>query len=345
MPPPMPLPAAASAGRLPPDRGGACGLAGRRAGRRPADLQRRRRRRAGGGGGGLPSGLASFARRLAATAAAGSPAGRAAALPRQPAAGRRRLRPARFGTPTAPAMPLPPASPTPLPLARTCAARPDAARRLPPPPSPFQVRPFSGAPAAPLAVGGELDLDVAPRGVRLRADLVSLGNDLLGLLGVGDPRQLDVEVDGDVVAAAVLGDQAHLRVDLDVAKLDLPPPRDHAKRPLEAGGVADRKELLRVGAATGSAGLLRLAEVDDEGAIVCLAMALLPAALDLCLSCVDRLGHRAPFRFPGCRVLRPRVSRNGCARGVRTVPNLGLDGATPPRPRPKPFHRARRPLV
>ena len=99
-----------------------------------------------------------------------------------------------------------------------------------------------------LTVRGHFDIDVSPGRPGVGADFVGGGDDLLRLLGVGDRRQGDVEADPDVETTVIGSLQVDFGIDSDLAQVDLLAPGDRAQRAPEAGGVADREELLGVGA-------------------------------------------------------------------------------------------------
>ncbi len=88
------------------------------------------------------------------------------------------------------------------------------------------------------------------------------------------------------------GLQRDLGVDRDVAGLSLLPARDGAERALEAGRVADREELLGVGAAAFAAHLGRQPQVDLERPVAGLAVPLGAASGDVRLGGVDDFAHR-----------------------------------------------------
>src|ERR1035437_9328244 len=100
-----------------------------------------------------------------------------------------------------------------------------------------------------LAVGGERYLDVAPGGVGVRANLVSGGDQLGGLVGILDPGQGDVERHGELEAALLGGVQADAAVDRDLAGVDALTACHDPQRALEAGGVANREQLPGIGRA------------------------------------------------------------------------------------------------
>ncbi len=85
-----------------------------------------------------------------------------------------------------------------------------------------------------------------------------------------------------------------LGVDGRVAEVDLDAPADRAEGALEAGGVADREELLGIGAVALAAHLLGASQVDLEHAVVGPAVAGHAAADDVGAGGVDRLSRHAP---------------------------------------------------
>src|SRR3954447_3348726 len=141
-----------------------------------------------------------------------------------------------------------------------------------------------------LAIDRQLDGDVAPRRVGVRAHLVSGLDQLDGLLAV-DGRQGHVQLDRQLEAAAVVGVQRDLGLDRGIAGLDLRAARDRAEGALEARRVADREELLGVRAPALAAHLARQSQVDLERAVAALAVPLVAPAGDVRLSRVQGLRH------------------------------------------------------
>src|SRR6202044_2661630 len=97
----------------------------------------------------------------------------------------------------------------------------------------------------------------------------------------------DIELDGDVVAVVLGRDQADLAVDRGVADLGLGPPGRDSERALEAGRVADREQLLGIGAAA----LVGRAQIYFQGPVSGLAVAVLATARDGRLRRVNNLCH------------------------------------------------------
>ena len=138
---------------------------------------------------------------------------------------------------------------------------------------------------------------------------------------VVDRRQRDGEGHRELVAAALGRRQHHARVDRDVGGLEPAAPGHRPERALEAGGVADREELLGVRAAALSAHLRRRAQIDLQGAVRGAAMAGDAAAGDVCVCGVDDASvvshaREVPPRRGACR-----RSPGGCFahRGSRTI--------------------------
>ena len=112
-------------------------------------------------------------------------------------------------------------------------------------------------------------------------------------LVVLDRGQGHGQLDRDREAAVLAGDQVHLGVDLDVADLELAAAGDGGQGALEAGGVADREELLGVRPPLLAAHLGRRAQVDLEHPVGGAAVAGDPAAGDVGLGGVELLAHRS----------------------------------------------------
>ena len=175
-------------------------------------------------------------------------------------------------------------------------------------------------------VRGERDVHVAARRVRVRAHLVRSPHQLDGLVGVVDRGQGDRECDGEVERAVLRGHQHDLGIDRDVSHLLPAAPGHGSQRALEAGGVADREQLLGVGAPTAAAHLLRQAEIHLQGAVRGAAVAFGPPSRDVGLRGVDggsALTHarssgwrgrwRRPTRWSGA----PRISAAALAGSGR----------------------------
>ena len=91
------------------------------------------------------------------------------------------------------------------------------------------------------------------------------------------------------------GEQRDLGLDRGVADLGLRAARDDAEGALEAGGVADREQLLGVGAAARTAHLGGNAQIDLERAVAGAAVTLGAAAGHVRLGGVQRVRHRLPL--------------------------------------------------
>src|SRR6185295_3112009 len=104
-----------------------------------------------------------------------------------------------------------------------------------------------------------------------------------------------VQLGGDREAPVLAGPQLHLGVDADVADLELLAAGDRGQGALEAGCVADREELLGVGAAALAAQLGRDADVDLEGPVGAAAVPLGSTSGDVRLSGVEILRHLRSF--------------------------------------------------
>src|SRR5215218_3829825 len=164
-----------------------------------------------------------------------------------------------------------------------------------------------------LAVGRQLDLNVAARGVGVRADAVRRPHERDRLVGVLHRRQRHVELDAEDERALLGGDQADLRVDRHVVDHEaLASGGDH-ERALEARRVADGEELLGVRAAAVAAELGRGAQLDLEQAIAGATVPVLAAARDMRASGVEGLPchHRT---LPSGARHRPSVDRPGTLR-------------------------------
>src|SRR4051794_1170451 len=163
------------------------------------------------------------------------------------------------------------------------------------------------------AVGGELDVDVAVRGVRVRADVVRGLDQRDRLLGVLDRRQRHVELDGEHEPAVVGRDEADLRVDGDVAGLDPLAAGDGPQGALEARRVADGEQLLGVGAAAFAARLGRRAQLDLEQAVAGAAVPVGATAGDVRAGRVQGLSRHL-WRLPSGARHRPSVEATGSLR-------------------------------
>ena len=119
------------------------------------------------------------------------------------------------------------------------------------------------------------------------------GRDQLDRVLALDRGQRNRQLDGDREAAVLAGDQHHLRVDFDIAGLELHAAGDGGEGALEAGRVADREELLGVGPPLLAAQLGRDAQVDLERPVGGAAVAGDPAAGDVGFGGVDGLAHPA----------------------------------------------------
>jgi 5,10-methylenetetrahydromethanopterin reductase len=109
-------------------------------------------------------------------------------------------------------------------------------------------------------------------------------------LGVVDPRHRDVERDREGEAPLTVREQADRGVDRDLARLEVPAPRDRAEGALEAGGESDREELFRIRPTTGTAHGLGDAEVDLEHTVLGAAVPFTSAG-HMRSSGVQNLGH------------------------------------------------------
>src|SRR5699024_8674016 len=120
--------------------------------------------------------------------------------------------------------------------------------------------------AATSSDGADLDRDVASRGLRVRAELVSTVDGLLRGLSV-DIGDGHLALDRQAEALALLAD-AHLSVDAGLRRVDALFLARHAQSGLEAAAVADGEELLGVGSAARSALLLGGAQVHVDHLVV-----------------------------------------------------------------------------
>jgi hypothetical protein len=113
----------------------------------------------------------------------------------------------------------------------------------------------------------ERDLDVAARGVRVRAHVVCGVGELLAALGRHVGR-VDVELDGEAEAALAVRADADARADGRVLGVDLELAGDRVHRAEEARGVAGGEELLGVGALAGPAHLLGGTRLEVQGVVL-----------------------------------------------------------------------------
>jgi hypothetical protein len=131
------------------------------------------------------------------------------------------------------------------------------------------------------AVGGQRHVDVAARRVGVRADTVRRLHQRDRLLGVLHRGQCHVELDGQLEAALLGGQQAHAGLDGRIVDGEPFAPGCDPERAFEARRVPDREELLGVGPAAVAAHLARGPQVDLERAVVRAAVALRAAAGDM----------------------------------------------------------------
>src|SRR2546421_6028311 len=91
-----------------------------------------------------------------------------------------------------------------------------------------------------VTVGGERDVDVAPRGIRVRTHLMRGCNQPRRLLRILNLRKGDVELHGKLEATVLSGKEAHMAVDRDVAHFGALPTTHRAESTLEAGRKTHR---------------------------------------------------------------------------------------------------------
>src|SRR5580704_8085412 len=109
------------------------------------------------------------------------------------------------------------------------------------------ARPGDRVPAAGRAShDGQRDLDVVARRVAVRANLMGLGDEVLGD-GAVDAGQLSFKIHPKLEPPGVVGPDADLRGDRRVADVDFLATGYHLQGAVEAGGVPGREQLLRIG--------------------------------------------------------------------------------------------------
>ena len=123
---------------------------------------------------------------------------------------------------------------------------------------------------------------------------MGLVGELLGGLGV-EVRQGDLELDGELVAAAVLGTDVDAGADGRVGDVDLARAGHGLQRRVEARGVADGEELLGVGPLARTAHLLGDREVEVEAAVAGPAVPVAAGAGGEGLCGVEGLHRHAPW--------------------------------------------------
>src|SRR6266550_980659 len=159
------------------------------------------------------------------------------------------------------------------------------------------------------AADGERDLDVAACCPGVRAGLVGQPHQFERLV-TAEPRRFQVERRREPEAAAFQRTDPDACGDARAAQVELPPGSEPHQRRLEAGGIAGREELLRVGAGPARAAHLgRNVEVDVD-APVARAGVTFATARGRCLGGVEDLrlvAHRA-FSFGGCEARSVMVS-------------------------------------
>jgi len=114
-------------------------------------------------------------------------------------------------------------------------------------------------------------------------------DDLLRQSGIGDAGQDDIEGGSDAEAAVLGGHQVDPGIDRDLAEVHLLAAGDRLEGTFEAGGVADREELLGIGAGLFVSGR---AQIDFEGTVLSHSVAVYPASGHVSLCGVDYFsGH------------------------------------------------------
>jgi EmrB/QacA subfamily drug resistance transporter len=141
------------------------------------------------------------------------------------------------------------------------------------------------------SVGGQGDVDVVAGCVGVWADLVRRGDDRGRLVRVVDLRQRHVELRGQLKAALLGGVETHAAVNRHVVHLGPLAPGNGTDCALEAGGEADREQLLGIGARAVPSQLLRQPQVDLELPVVGPPASLGAPAGDRCFRGVQHPSH------------------------------------------------------